>query len=336
VARATKARNAAGHGRAVVAGPVERPAQDYDFRRPDRFDQSAVRSLEAAHEIFTRRVSSAWGAVLRGVVTVELEAVDQVTYDDYIRSLPSPDLMAVLSLAPLPGPIILDCSIELALQLLDRLLGASGGTGAILATRRPTDLESAVLADLVRRVVPAIEETLAPFEAVEGEVIGLEYNPQLVQAAAPGDSVLLLSFAVRATQGFEAEGLLTLCYPAPVATALVDRITSLLHAANPEDTIDEAWLAALRAGLQEVPVDLRIALADTPVPAGDLARLRVGDVLRLDHRVDRPVRGIVEDQEVLSAHLGRRGRRLGVQVITPPAAGAAHLTAAAPADWSTA
>jgi flagellar motor switch protein FliM len=306
-----------GRGRPAVTDG-ERTAQPYDFRRPDRFDASAVRSLEAAHEIFTRRVASAWGAALRGVVTLELAAVDQVTYDDYIRSLPNPDLIAVLSLQPLPGPVIVDCTIELALQLLDRLLGSGVGAGEVVGPRRPTDIESAVLTDLVRRMLPGLQETLAAFVPVEGEVVGIEYNPQLVQAAAPSDSVLLLSFVVHATQGFTADGMLTVCYPASSATALVDRITSLLRSDDPGDEVDEVWRAALHAGLAEVPVELRVALEDTPVPARDLLALQVGDVLRLDHRVDRPVRGLVDGREVLTAHLGRRGRRLGVQVVEPP------------------
>lgn len=293
-------------------------ALSYDFRRPDRLDPHVVRSLEAAHEIFTRRIASSWGAALRGVVTLELAAVDQVSYDDYIRSLPTPDLIATLLLAPLPGPVLVDCTIELALQLLDRLLGSGGGTASLVEARRPTDLESAVLHDLIRRVVPALEETLAAFVPVEGEIAGIEYNPQLVQAAAPADGVLVLSFLVRATQGFAAEGMLTVCYPAAAATALVDRITALLRNDAPGTEVDETWQAALHAGLAEVPVDVRVALDDVAVPARDLAALRVGDVLRLDHRVDHPVRGIVEGREVLSAHLGRRGRRLGVQIIDPP------------------
>lgn len=294
-------------------------AETYDFRRPDRFDQRAVRSLEAAHEIFTRRVASSWGAALRGVVNLEIAAVDQVAYDDYIRSLPSPDLIAVLGLSPLPGPVLVDCTIELALQLLDRLLGAGGGVDSpVVTARRPTDLESAVLADLMRRTVPALEETLGSFVPVEGELTGVEYNPQLLQAAAPSDSVLLFTFVVEVNQGMTAEGMLTVCYPAAVATALVDRITAQLRSSEPGVEVDEAWQAALHAGLEDVPVDISVALTDTRVPARDLAALDVGDVLRLDHRVDQPVRGLVEGREILLGHLGRRGRRLGVQVVEPP------------------
>ena len=305
-------------GRFRPGGPGE-PAQPYDFRRPDRFDVQAVRSLEAAHEIFTRRVASAWGAALRGVVNLELAAVDQVTYDDYIRSLPSPDLIAVLSLSPLPGPVLVDCTIELALQLLDRLLGAGSATGSsFLAARRPTDLESVVLSDLMRRTAPALEETLSSFLPVEGELVGVEYNPQLVQASAPSDSVLLLTFVVEVNQGLTAGGMLTVCYPVAAATALVDRISAQLRSSEPGVEVDEAWQAALEAGLREMGVDLRIALDETTVPARDLAALAVGDVLRLDHRLDQPVRGRVEGREVLAGHLGRRGRRLAVQVLQPP------------------
>ncbi len=304
----------------ILHGVESTLVSSFDFRRPDRFAPQAVRNLEMAHEIFMRRLGSAWGAALRGVVQVELAAIDQVAYDDYVRALPMPDLMAVLTFEPLPGPVIIDCNIGLALRLLDRLLGAVGDpepTGTVIP-RRPTDIESAVLTDFIARAIPGLEETLGTILEVQGQLAGVEYNPQLLQAAAPGDSVLLFTFLVRVTQGMEAEGMVTLCYPAAAATPLVDRLTSLLTREVDDVAVDDGWRLALRYELESVQVDLQVTLDETAVPAVDLAALQVGDVLRLDHRVDRPVRGHVEGRQVLTAHLGRRGRRLGIQVLEPP------------------
>lgn len=293
-------------------------AERYSFRRPERFDPTAVRSLEAAHEIFTRKAATAWGTMLRSVVHIDPLSVDQISYDDYLRAMPSPNMLTVVGLAPLPTPVLLEINLELALALLDRLLGggASGEDGPPAAARRPTDIESALLADLVGAAVPAVEEALSAFLPVTGEVAGVEYNPQLVQIAAPADSVLLFTFALRVTQGMAAEGLLTVCYPAGALTPLLERVASQLQAEKAPETGDAAWTAALTERLEGVDVNLRVTLDDSAVPMSELAALQVGDVLRLDHRIERPVRGRVGAMELFTAYPGRRGRRLAVQVTT--------------------
>jgi flagellar motor switch protein FliM len=292
------------------------PMELYDFRAPERFDGQAVRSLDAAHELFTRRVSSGLGAMLRTVVQLEPLTVDQISYDDYLRAMPSPTLIVSVGLAPLPSPVLLEINLELALALLDRLLGGgmSGEGENLPAARRPTDLESALLSDLVAVVLPAFEETLSSFLPVTAELLGVEHNPQLVQIASPSESVLLFTFGLRITQGMAAEGLLTVCYPAGAVAPLLEHVASQLHAANVPDTVDEHWTAALADSLSDVDVELRVTLDDSEVPARDLAALQVGDVLRLDHRIDRPVRGRVGDLDILMGHPGRRGRRLAVHV----------------------
>jgi flagellar motor switch protein FliM len=288
----------------------------YDFRRPERFDGQAVRSLDAAHELFTRRVSSGLGSMLRAMVQLDPLTVDQISYDDYLRAMPSPTLLVSIGLAPLPTPVLLEINLELALALLDRLLGGGMNLDGsdLPAARRPTDLEGALLADLVAVVLPALEETLASFLPVHAEVLGIEHNPQLVQIASPSESVLLFTFGMRVTQGMTAEGLLTVCYPAGAVAPLLEHVASHLHAANLPASVDERWTAALAESLADVDVELRVTLDDSAVPARDLAALQVGDVLRLDHRIDRPVRGRVGDLDILVGHPGRRGRRLAVHV----------------------
>jgi flagellar motor switch protein FliM len=298
------------------AGADAAAVERYDFRRPERFDAQAVRSLDAAHELFTRRVASGLGSMLRAVVQLEPLTVDQISYDDYVRAMPSPNLLVAVGLAPLPTPVLLEINLELALALLDRLLG--GGLAVdgsdLPAARRPTDIEAALLGDLVAVVLPAFEETLSSFLPVTAEVLGIEYNPQLVQIASPSESVLLFTFGMRVTQGMIAEGLLTVCYPVGAVAPLLEHVASQLHAASQPEVVDERWQGLLTEKLSDVEVDLRVTLDDSSVPARELAALQIGDVLRLDHRIDRPVRGRVGDLDVLRGHPGRRGRRLAVQI----------------------
>src|SRR5690606_9284104 len=87
------------------ANTNETPPSDlvaFDFRSPDKMAREQVRSLEVAHETFARR----WGTVLtnslRALVHLELVGVQQITFEDYLRSMPNPVVLGVVDLAPLP------------------------------------------------------------------------------------------------------------------------------------------------------------------------------------------------------------------------------------------
>jgi flagellar motor switch protein FliM len=303
----------------MLAGGPARAAHGFDFRRPSKFSREHVRGLEVSHQVFARRVASGLGSALHALVQVEAVGIDQMTYDEYIRSLPNPDVLAVVALPPLPGAAVIECSAQLALQLVDRMLG---GRGLPVPLRRPTELESYLVGDLMGHTVSALSETLESLDT-QPELSTLDYNPHLVQVAAPSDMVLLLSFRVSVSPGAQCEGLLTLCYPASTLQPVLDRLSTRMWAGNAEDAdTDHNARAIMTQRLRDVPVELAVRLADSRVAARDLRALAVGDVLRLDHRIGQTVRGCAADTDVMTGHVGRRGRRLAFQVehwLTPPA-----------------
>lgn len=306
----------------VAAAPDGRPgAATYDFRRPTTFAREHVRSLAVAHEVFVRRFASGLNSALRTVVQMEPLSVEQMSYDDYIRSMPNPTVLATIGLAPLPAAAVLEMNVQLALVLVDRMLG---GQGKPVGPRRPTEVETHLLQELVANGLGAFAETLKPLVDVTPQVGDVDYNPQLVQVVAPSEVVLLLTYRVTIAQGTRSEGLLTICYPySTLGPALAQLSNNLwldqsLTASSPADT------APLRHELPTVPVQLTVQADPISVPARDLAALQPGDVLRLEHPVDRPLRAVVGGHDVLLGDLGRRGRRLAFQVTgwraTPAAA----------------
>lgn len=290
----------------------EAALERYDFRRPSKFGREHVRSMEVAHEVFTRRFASGVGNVLRGMIQLEPLSADQVSYDDYIRSMPSPSVLSIVSLPPLPGAAILEMNVQFALVLVDRLLG---GKGMPVGVRRPTELEGHLIRALMTNALSAFRDTLEPLVEVEPEISGIEYNPQLVQVAAPSDMVLLLTYRATVTQGKRAEGLLTLCYPfATLAPAMNRLVAHLWH--EPALSLDgqAASAQAIRASLPDVDVELAVRLRESTITPRELLSLQPGDVIRLEHPLTEPVHAEIGGVPVFTGHLGRRGRRLAVQI----------------------
>lgn len=288
-----------------------------DFRRPTGFTRDAVRKLAAVHELLARRVSTGWGTQLRSVVHLEEIGVDQATYDEYVASMPSPNVLSIVDVDPLPAPVLVELNTQLALTLVDRLLGGIGEPPSGTA-RRLTEVETALLGQLLRDVVEGIEEALAGHGSAGASLRAIEYNPQLVQVAAPSAPVVSLTYRVTISQGIATEGLLTVCYPTGAATPLLGELATEDGQVPPAGTSATGPDHRLAERLEHAVTEVRGRLRPTAVRARDLHAIQPGDVLRLSHRVDEPVDVLMGDTEVATAHIGRRGRRLALQFTGAP------------------
>ena len=97
----------------------------YDFRRPDKFSKEQIRTVSNMHETFARLTTTSLSAQLRTLVHVHVASVDQLTYEEFIRSIPTPTTLAVINMDPLKGNAVLEIAPEITFIIIDRLFGGS-------------------------------------------------------------------------------------------------------------------------------------------------------------------------------------------------------------------
>ncbi|GGI06717.1 flagellar motor switch protein FliM [Egicoccus halophilus] len=286
-----------------------------DFRRPSRISRDAVVVFESAHEAFVRRLTSTWSNSTQAALEIEHLATEQLSVDDYVKTLPSPTALASVRVGPLGATALIDLDLPLALLLVERLLGGVGDPADTAVPRRPTELEAGLIADgLLLPAVRAIDEALTEIDGEPSELLGIETTPQPMHLSAPGELLLLLTYRVEVRGDLPAQGLISIGYPvAPVLAHL----GQLAGGSVDEDHALSGQVA--RGALLDAQLELQVQLGGSPLPASVFAALRPGDVLSLDHPVGLPARLLCDGRELGSAHLGRRRRRLAVQIVEPPA-----------------
>jgi flagellar motor switch protein FliM len=268
-----------------------------------------IRRLELTHETFQRAMGAQLSTLLRTMARVELLAIDQVTYDEYIRSMPNPTVVGMISLEPLPGEAMLEMSTSTALTLVDRLLGGIGKPGVM---RRPTELESRLIQDLMREAQGALRETFEPLLDVEPRFEAIEFNPNFVQATNPSEMVVVMSYSLSIVEGARSEGLLTLCYPFSMLMPAWELAPDLDE--RPPALGPGAPDSHLKRHLPDISMPMAIRLRETAVSAAEIAQLQPGDVLRFDHKVDEGVLGVVAGLELVEGRIGRKGKNMALQV----------------------
>lgn len=100
-----------------------RKVKVYDFKRALRFSKDQIRSLTRIHENFARLLTTFFSAQLRSYVQITVASVDQIPFEEFVRSIPNMTLINVFEVPPLDGNILMEINPNIAYSMLDRLMG---------------------------------------------------------------------------------------------------------------------------------------------------------------------------------------------------------------------
>ena len=181
---------------------------------------------------------------LRAGASCSFGKVEQLTYDEYVRSLPNPSYMVILSLNPLPGAALLQFPLPITFAAIDRLLG---GTGDAASPKRPlTEIEQNLMRSVVDRAFRELEYAYETLVRVEAEIVQQEFNPQFAQIAAPSDMVLV--GLVRAAHRRE-EGPATICVPFATLAPVLEHLASQSLFQDQRGEDPDVWRQKLESAL---------------------------------------------------------------------------------------
>jgi flagellar motor switch protein FliM len=288
----------------------------YDFRRPTKLSREHVRVMQIAQEAFARQATTILTTFLRAGARLELVGIEQFSYDDYVVTLPDPVFISTFSLEPLAGKGMLAYPLDIAMAIVDHMLGGSGS--AEQPNRPMTAMETTITNHLLDRLLDEFAASFGTITAIQPALLGHEYNPQLAQAAAGSDTVMVASFTM-AVGNREGEATLVLPFSSFAQ--------ALNNAASPQ--LSESALLkrkraaeALTARLNLVPVDVSVRFAPLSVSSADLLSLAVGDVLLLRHPPDAPLEVTTNDVTFAYAIASNHRRRLAAAIVPTPYAAA--------------
>jgi flagellar motor switch protein FliM len=295
---------------------VQGTALPYDFRRPNRVSKEQLRFLQTIHEGWARQFSNVLSGYLRTIIDIDIVSTDQLTYGEYVLSLPSSTALFVFSMKPLEGSGVLEVNPALILTMVERLFGGSGGAAGY--SRDLTNIETAVVTKLARQGLAVLGTAWERVAPLKPEVTELMKSPQMLQLLPNTETVILITFEVRLGN---ATGMLSLAYPFLGMEPIIPKITSrqALLGQNRRSVEDgPKWISER---LAESSLPLMAELGQAQLTVQEFLRLRLGDVIRLDRSVDRPVDLLVAGEKKALARPGLKGRHRAVRLETPVGVG---------------
>ena len=282
----------------------------YDFRSPQKFSKDHIRTLELIHDNYARIISNYLTAQVRSNVKVKLESVQQITYEEFIHSVPNPTVLTIFKMPPLSGSVLFEINPQFVFEVIDLLLGGSGvGNYKI---REFTDIDKNIIKVVNSGLISNLKLAWEDVMAVETEVEGIETNPALNQTLAPNDPVALITFSVEMGKS---NTFINICIPYLSIEKVLDKLVVQYWFQDSDQEIINESREKLRKRLNVVEMQLSAVLGTARLTVEEFLNLNIGDIITLNENIKSPVKMKVEDKVYCYGKPGTIGKNMGIEIL---------------------
>ncbi|MFB5067207.1 MAG: flagellar motor switch protein FliM [Candidatus Wallacebacter cryptica] len=281
----------------------------YDFTKPNKFSKDQLRGLQRIHEQFSRAYSGLMSAKFRTRFELKFQAIDQLTFGEFVRSLPHPSVLSIFDASPLPGSIVVQLTPDSAFIMHDRLCGGRGESYGF--SRSLSDIEMAVFKrQVITNFGKILSDAWKDVEAIDFKLQAVEHNPQFLQIATDRDVVVVVSLRFEFNEVTDS---FNICIPFRTLEPVLSKITQhrLFESLTPPDP---EKLAQLRERVKSAVLPIEVELGAAIVSVNDLLTLEIGDVIELDRKRSENVDVKVGSLTKFKGTPGKLGDKLGVVI----------------------
>ncbi len=294
-----------------VSDEFKRGCKLYNFRRPDKFSKEHLKALQDIHRDFARHLATVLTGYLRMEVEIDVISVDQLTYEEYICSMPSHVQNMIFKLNPLSGEISMGMSPEVLAVVLDRMLGGSGVVND--HNRELTQIEELLTTKFVEKIIKILEEAWGTILPVKSEFVTLANGYHSVPITTSGEIVTLISFEVRLGQ--KNFGLMNICFPYPVLETVLPKLTPQYIYQHTSVAANEIGKNETLEKIKSAELEVQVVLGMAKVEINDVLDLKVDDVIKLEQKLDKELIACVNKKRKFFVVPGEIQNKICVKIV---------------------
>ncbi|MCD1257811.1 flagellar motor switch protein FliM [Paenibacillus athensensis] len=288
---------------------TQKKVRAYDFKRAVRFSKDHIRSLTRIHENFARYLTTYFSAQLRTFVQINVVQVEQLPYDEFIRSIPKMTILNIFEAEPLEGRMVLEVHPNVAFAMLDRLLGGSGTSPTKINAL--TEIETIVMERIFSRAFDSLQEAWKTVVDLAPRLEALETNPQFMQIVSPNETIALISLS---TKIGDTTGMINLCIPHVVIEPIMPRLSVHHWFVSQKKTRAPEEVDALQSRLEKAKLPLIAELGQSEISVREFLSLAAGDVIPLHKSVEDPLQVKVGEKLKYLGSPGTVRGKMAVQI----------------------
>lgn len=282
---------------------------DYDFRRPSKFSKEHLRTLEIIFEHYGRLLSTNLPVYFRKTVQVEVLNSEAVTFLEFSNSLINPVLLGVVDMEPLGGNVILEMASTIGYSMVDRMLG---GVGLPLDKSRDfSEIELLIIERIMTVCVELLSEPWHSVIEIHPRLERIETNSQFAQMISPNEMIAIVSISLKIG---DVEGLMHVCLPFITLETIMDKLNTKFWYSSIKKSDETVYTETIQSLISRAPVPVKAYLGKSTVSVQDFTNLQIGDIIRLDSKVDNELDIYVGNIRKFTALPGASGNQYAVRI----------------------
>ncbi|MFZ7131513.1 MAG: flagellar motor switch protein FliM [Eubacteriales bacterium] len=287
--------------------------RSYDFRRPIKLSKEYINTLYMIFENFAKISANYLSTQIRTNVYMSVGAVEQISFDEFIHSIPNPTMLTVFHTEPLNGNQMIEINPQLSLQIIDMMCGGTGNGNMNHVQKKDkfTDIELGIMEEIVSTLLKSFQTAWSEIIALKTEIDFIDTNPQQVQNMSPNEPVILISFTVEVSKH---KSFVNICIPYVSFENITDKL-SIRSWFDTGKEIDKKYRDIIANRILLSDVNLKVELGHSVLTVDDFLQLDLGDILQLDLKTTEPLKMFVEDKLHFLVKPGEVDHKLAVQVL---------------------
>jgi len=282
----------------------------YDFKKPNRISADQMKAFNALHDKMLRATISELSAMLRKIVDVKLYSIEQMTYGEFILSIPQITSLNTLSIKPLEGRIVMECNPAISHKIIAHLLGNGDSSLTDATEKELTEIELEVFNHFYQLITKHLKKAWEDVATINFKTESMDTNANAIQIISDHEIVLLVVFEITID---DESGFLSICYPISYIESLLNVIVEKVFAeAKNRKVSKQKDINALMSGSK---MKIEAILAETELSIKDLLNLKEEDVIVFSKNSNSSSSKIyINNKEKWSAVAGASNNRKAIQI----------------------
>jgi len=291
------------------AAEPEKDIKSFDILQFTRSKKESLPALQFIYDRFSKSFRSALSLFLGRDVEIEQNPIKHTEYREFIKTLPLPTNMNVITTENLNGFFIVVFDAKVVYFVLESLFGSSGVSLPRIEGREFTKIELYVIKKLADIFSVEMEKAWAPVYEVRCKYSRSEMNPNYVTMISQEEIVSVSQFS------FEIDNInswIKICVPYGILETIKDYLISTPSREGQE--IRQKWVGKMKDEVLHVPLEVRATLGKKRISLKDFMGATENSVIMVDRYVNDSVDIVIGGKTKLKGKLGILKGNKAVQI----------------------
>lgn len=266
--------------------------------------------LEIVFDRLVRLLTTSLRNLTAETVDVDIITYDSLRFSSYIKTIPPTTLITVFKAIEWENLGLLTVDSSLVFSFVDILFGGKKNKGSVTVDGRVhTDIEQSLARQISDVILADLSTAFDVISPVTFSHDRMEINPTFATICRPGDAVMLLQLKVELeSRGGKIELLI------PYAT--LEPVKELLLKVFMGETFgtDAEWEESLLKLSYDIDIPLEAMIINKPSKIIDIANLKIGDTIVLEHEADEDIIVSCRDVKLYKGRIGKINKNVAISI----------------------